>query len=166
MKLIAVPQERLAIFRKNDGALLKDIGKESGVSAKLDGETVALEGEGGTEWIAEQVVTAVCLGFEPKIAKKLFGDDFFLEVIELGRLYGRSKRKIERYEGRVIGTDGRMRKKLEELSGAFLAVGDEHVAIIGRFEELKNLREAITKILEGSEHNTVLRLLQYKRKGL
>ncbi|MFH0835415.1 MAG: hypothetical protein V1881_03665 [Candidatus Micrarchaeota archaeon] len=165
MRLVAVPPKRLTLFKKNDGALLKDIGKEAGVSATLDGETVTLEGEGGTEWIAEQVVTAVCLGFEPKIAKKLLGDDFFLEVIDLGRLYG-SKRKIERYEGRVIGTDGRMKKKLEELSGAWLAVGDEHIVVIGRFDELKNLKEAIMKILEGSEHNTVLRLLQNKRKGL
>ncbi|VVB67448.1 Uncharacterised protein [Candidatus Norongarragalina meridionalis] len=166
MRLVAVPPKRMALFKKNDGAFLKDIGKEAGVSATLDGESVAIEGEGGTEWMAEQVITAVCLGFEPKIAKKLLGDDFFLEIIELDRLYGRSKRKIERYEGRVIGTDGRMKKKLEELSGAWIAVGEERIAIIGRFDELRNLKEAIGKILEGSEHNTVLRLLQNKHRGL
>lgn len=70
---------------------------------------------------------------------------------------------MRRYKARIIGQQGAAKKKLQELSGAFLAVGPEHIAILGEFEDLRAAKEAVLRLLEGSEHVGVYSYLEREK---
>lgn len=124
---------------------------------------VELDGDGGDEWVARQVLSAVDAGFPLHKALKLFNDNFFLEVVDL-ELAVRNPKSIARFKGRIIGENGRAKKTLEELSGAFLAVSGDKVFILGQFDDLQLAKEAVLQLLEGKMHSTVFSYLEKQNK--
>lgn len=169
MRVLAVPRNRLNAFKKNGCALLKEVAARGGVECRIDEDgNVEVKGRGadsgGREWIAEQVIRAFALGFEPKHAFKLFDDDFFLEVLDLELLLSKSEKRLTRMKARIIGSGGRVKKNIEELSGAHVAVSENRVALLGRYEDLKLARAAVSQLLEGKEIPTVYAFLEKHSK--
>ncbi len=161
MRVLGVPRNRIAAFKSE---VLKQAGERGGVSLSLDEDagSITIESRnenGGREWIAEQVLRAIALGFEPKHAFKLFNDDFFLEEIDLKQALGKEK-AIERQKARVIGSEGKVKKTIESLSGAFLAVGSDSIAVLGRYEDLRLAKDAVYQLLEGKQVTTVYAFLE------
>lgn len=147
--------------------MLKELSELGEVKASVDDDqNLVIEGDGGKEWIAEQVVKALALGFEAKHAFKLFKDDYFLEVINLENAIGHSEKKLARVKARIIGTEGRVKKNLEGLTGAFLSVDGNNISILGKFEELKLAKDAVNKIIDGKEISTVYAFLEKYGKML
>ncbi|MFH1107400.1 MAG: KH domain-containing protein [Candidatus Micrarchaeota archaeon] len=122
-----------------------------------------LDGEGGDEWIARQVVSALDVGFPLQKAFKLFNDNFFLEVVDL-ELAVRNPKSVKRFKGRIIGEGGRAKKTIEELSGAYLSVSGGKVFILGQFDDLQLAKEAVLRLLEGRMHSTVFAFLERQNK--
>ena len=155
MMLFKIPPKRLPMFRKS-ATLLKELCERGNVKLKLqDDGVLAIEGDGGNEWITQQVLSALTLGFKPNQAFKLFGDDYFLEQIDLDLSCRGSEKQIARAKARIIGTEGKAMKRIEELTDAHLAVNDNTVALLGKFEDLKLAKEAVFRVLEGAEHSNV-----------
>lgn len=150
--------------------LLKEIEETGEVKLKITGDDElcieAPDDKGGNEWIAEQVVKALIYGFEPKHAFKLFNDEYFIETINLEDAFHRKEKNILRAKARIIGEGGKARKKLEELSGAHILVSNvtDNVSIVGKYEDLQNVKEAILRLLEGAGHEGVYRFLEGKNK--
>ena len=69
-------------------------------------------------------------------------------------------------KGRIIGADGRARKIIEETTGANVSVYGHTVSIIGKVREVEIAREAILRLIEGSEHGSVYRYLFRMRREL
>ena len=169
MRVLVVSEKRFAEFKKKDGALLREIEKRCGVKLSFGSEAelridAADEAQGGSEWVAEQVCRAISLGFEPRRAFKLLSDDYYLEEIDLREALHGSPKALHRYKARIIGVEGKIKRNIEEFSGAFVAVGDERVAFLGAFEEIKLAKEAVFKILEGKEISTVYSFLEKHAK--
>ncbi len=164
MRLVTLPKKAINALKKNGSALLKQIEQQGTISLKIEDDNVVMEGDGGTEWIAEQVLKALGYGFFPKQAFKLFTDTWFLEVINLEQAFHGNEKKMIRYKARIIGQGGAAKKKLQDLSGAFIAVGSRQVAIMGEFEELKACKEAILRLLEGCEHSSVYAYLEKEKQ--
>ncbi len=164
MTSVAIPEKRLRAVMENDFAVLRELERELGISAKLENGNVELEGDGGKCWIAEQALNAVSLGFEPKKAYKLFNDEYYLEVIDLNVLFGKNEKLIERYKARVIGSEGRAKKVLEDLSEAFISIWENKIAILGTFGTLSDAKEAILRLLKGSTHAGVYAFLEKKKR--
>lgn len=137
--------------------------KDHGLKSKLADGGLELEGEAGDVWAAKQALLAMNLGFPAPKAFKLFNDNYFIEVLNL-KLLVRNERAIQRYKGRVIGLHGKGKATLEELSGAWLAVSDEDVAIVGEFEELQDAKEAVVRLLEGATHASVFAFLEKRNR--
>lgn len=165
MRVAIIPRKRILTFIRENNAVIREIERVGSVKLKLTGDELEIEGEGGTEWIAEQVINAICYGFEPKRAYKLFKDEYFLEVVDLDLALHRSEKAIERYKGRVIGTAGKVKKTIESLSGAFIVVGEKKIYVLGIFQEMRVAKEAITRLLEGSTHEKVYQFLERNKKG-
>ncbi len=163
MEIILIDEGLKNRLQGNDGKLLEGIMEKSGAKLEVDGDELHVEGDGWAEWISLQVLEALSFGFEEKKALKLFEDDFFLEVLDLKNIFRGSKKLIERYKARVIGTDGKARKKLEELSNTAIVVAEESIALLGSFEDLKNAKEAIVRIFEGAPHDVVYKFLEKRR---
>ncbi len=166
MRYFPVPLSRKKILTPK---LIKDIEANGEVKIKhaKDGvEIVSEEDDGGKEWIAERVVDAAIEGFEPKRAFKLFSDEFYIEKIDLTLAFRRKEKSIDRAKARIIGAEGKARKKLEEESDTFIAVSNAHdtVSIIGRYEDIQNAKEAILRLMEGATHESVYRFLAMQNK--
>ncbi|MDP2717175.1 MAG: hypothetical protein Q8P02_00370 [Candidatus Micrarchaeota archaeon] len=169
MRLLPLRQKTLNALQKDDGRMLADVVDRAEVKIVLKDGNAAITGDGGKEWIAEQVLKALDFGFLSRQAFKLLDDRFFLEVIDLEAAFRGDERKVKRYKARVIGQGGAAKKKLQELSGAFLSVGPREVAVLGEFEELRAAKEAVLRLLEGAEHTGVYAYLErekHKQKRL
>lgn len=160
MRLFKVPPARKKAF--SDTAL-RDLSKrtQAKITRTEEGD-LQLEGEGGSEWFAETVLSALALGFEYKKALKMLNDEYFLEVIDLNAAMWGKKNRIEQMKGRIIGTEGKAKATLEELSGCWLSVTEDKVALLGRYEDLKDAKEGVLKLLEGKAHGTVYAFLEKK----
>jgi ribosomal RNA assembly protein len=64
---------------------------------------------------------------------------------------------------RVIGTKGKTRRLFEELTGAYMSVYGNTVALIGDTFQLDIAMRALDMLLSGSEHSAVYRFLEGKR---
>jgi len=161
MRLFTVPSKRQKAFIDT---ILRDLGRKTGAKITRTAEGVlTLDGEGGSEWFAEQVLNAIALGFDYKKAQKMLNDEYFLDVIDLNQALWGKKTRIQQMKGRIIGTEGKAKATLEILSDCWINILDDKVALLGRFEDLKNAKEAVIKLLEGKTHGTVYAFLEKKK---
>ena len=161
MKLFLIPAGKKKPF---SDSLLRDLSTKTGAKISRNSEgDLQLEGEGGSEWFAEQVLTALVLGFEYKRALKMLNDEFFLEVIDLNAAMWGKKNRIEQMKGRIIGTEGKAKATLEYLSDCWMSISDDKVALLGRYEDLKTAKAGVLKLLEGKSHGTVYSFLEKKK---
>jgi ribosomal RNA assembly protein len=169
MRVFVLPTKRLERLKKDSGRALKDLEKKGGVkiAVKEEGDYATLEitGESEGEWVAGQVLAAIDLGFQPKQALKLFGENIYLETIDLGEAMHGKENAVTRMKSRIIGSEGRIRKALEELSEAAIAISDDsRVGLLGGFEEVKAAKEAVLRLLEGNQHGGVITYLRNEKR--
>ncbi|MEM2464203.1 MAG: KH domain-containing protein [Candidatus Bathyarchaeia archaeon] len=172
--LIKIPKERIGVLVGTEGNVKEYIQRRLPVVLDIDGETgdVTVTLKEGAEdpsllFKARDVVLAIGRGFSPERAFRLLdSEDTMLDVIDLREFLGKSESELRRVRGRIIGKDGKARKMIEELSGALVSVYGHTVAIIGDFDQVNIAREAILKLINGSEHSTVYKFLQKKRQEM
>jgi len=167
MRLVALPKKTLNLLAKNNAKELREVERTAGIKIRLTDEGAEIEAgpdNAGREWEAEQVLLALEAGFPAKQALKLLREDYFMEKIDLRQAFRGNEAQVTRYKARVIGTEGKAKKKIEEITGAFIAVSDESIAVIGKFEELRNAKEAVMRLLEGAPHANVFHFLERKKQ--
>lgn len=170
MRVIRIPQDRVAVLIGSKGATKRMLQKRCGVRFSVDTEgLVAINDEVETAdplmvlKIAD-VIRAVGRGFSPERAVRLLEDDEYLEVYELKDYCNPSQTK--RVRGRLIGTDGKTRRIIEDLTGVWMNVHGNTVALIGNSVSLPIARHAVEMILNGSEHASVYSYLESQRPRL
>ncbi len=170
MEYVRIPQDRVGVVIGKGGSTKKEIEERLAVSLNLDSEgMVAIENKGGdvlAEWKARDIVRAVGKGFSPEKALKLVEDDYVLEIIDLADLVGRSPKALERQKGRIIGTEGKTRRQIEESTGVYVSIYGKSVALLGTPEEIGVAREAVVMLAQGAAHSGVYRFLQKKGREL
>ena len=169
---IRIPRERLGVLIGENGAMRGEIEARSGVSLRIESET-------GEVWVdstkafdpalalqAAEIVKAIGRGFAPERALRLFQQDAYLEIHDIDELAGKNVHHPERVRARLIGTHGRTRVTVEEMTGAFLSIYGKTVGIIGEPEELELAREAVLMLVRGAPQNAVYKWLTRKRREL
>lgn len=114
---------------------------------------------------AKQAVEAISLGFSVEDALLLTDDMIYFEIIDLTDV-ARNRRDLERIKARVIGSEGKFKKTLEEMTGAKIVVGEKKIGIIGDYEQAKLARETIEIIINGKSHQTALNHLKMESRRL
>tara|TARA_B100000287_G_scaffold433289_1_gene494651 strand:- start:3783 stop:4466 length:684 start_codon:yes stop_codon:yes gene_type:complete len=160
--LSRVPKDRIAVLIGKSGKTRKMIEKACGGKLTIDSQT----GDVSITWEVEpdpvkrmkipDVISAIARGVAPERAKQLVEDDVFLRMYDIREWVGRQPNQTRRMRSRLIGTNGRIRTLVEELSGCEIAIYGSTVAVIGDNEGLALATPAIEGILGGSEHSTVL----------
>ncbi|MDR0471969.1 MAG: KH domain-containing protein [Nitrososphaerota archaeon] len=167
---VRIPKERVGILIGPEGKTKQYI--ENKLGAKLDVDTegsiaITLTEKASDPSVllkAKDVVSAIGRGFAPEIAFRLIrNEDDIYDMVDLRLIFGRSESDIKRVKSRLIGTDGKTRKLIEELSEADVVVYGHTVGIIGNFEQSDTARNAIQMIIDGCQHHTVYKYLQRKR---
>ncbi|MEK6953737.1 MAG: KH domain-containing protein [Candidatus Micrarchaeota archaeon] len=164
MELLPISKSTADALTKNASSLLKQVEKKGEVKIKLNSDgNLELDGESGNIWAAEQVIRALNFGFLPQQAFKLFSDNYFLEIIDLALVLSNQK-AVDRYKGRIIGAGGKAKATLTEITGAYLAISGNKVAVLGEYDDLQLAKEGILRLLEGSPHTGVYNYLEKKNR--
>ena len=171
---VRIPMERVGVLIGPNGSVKKEIEHTLGVKLSIDSRTgdveITLE-EGNPDpsnlLRARDVVLAIGRGFSPERAFRLLREeDAMIRIIDLREIFGRSKSDIVRVKGRIIGREGKTRRIIEELTGAYVSVYGHTVAIIGGMEQVQVAEEAIQMLIEGRMHSTVYRFLHRKKREM
>lgn len=160
-----IPEDRVGVLIGPKGATRRAIAEATHTVLEIDAE----EGEvtvSGPETDpmgvlkARDIVLAIGRGFSPERAQRLLREDTFLGILDIKLATGhRDKAALRRIRSRVIGTQGKARARIEELSGCSMSVYGSTVALIGNDEQLERGTRAVELLLRGSEHSTVFHLL-------
>jgi ribosomal RNA assembly protein len=156
---VAIPRERMKFLEKKH---VEGLEKLAEVKIKQN-EDISIESEDSIKIMrVKLVLKAFGRGFDFDDALNLLDEDYVLESIEL-REYGKSRERILTLKGRVIGTNGKMKKMVEECAEVKVAIYGKTISIIGRWDKIMVAKQAIEMILTGSLHETVCRFLEKKR---
>jgi len=170
---VRIPKERVGVLVGPEGKIKKHIEDKLEVTLDIDTEgsiTIILSEKAQDPSLllrAKDLVTAIGRGFKPETAFRLIrNEDEIFDMIDLRHIFGRSESDIRRIKSRIIGTEGKTRRLIEELTEADVVVYGHTIGIIGSFEQADAARNAIQMIIDGCEHHTMYNYLQKKRTEL
>ena len=165
-----IPEDRVAVVIGPGGRTKRTIASATATQLDIDAEEGEVTVSGpDTDPMgvlkARDIVLAIGRGFSPERAMRLLKENTFLGVLDIKFATGhREKAALRRIRSRVIGTRGRARERIEELSGCSMSVYGSTVALIGDEEQLERATRAVELLLRGSEHSTVFHLLARLRR--
>jgi ribosomal RNA assembly protein len=171
---VRIPKERVGVLIGPEGKVKSHIEEKLQVKLEIDGETggvtIHLQ-ENATDpsvlLKAKDVVTAVGRGFLPETTYRLIrNEDEIFDMIDLRLVFGRSESDIRRVKSRIIGTEGKTRRLIEELTEANIVIYGHTIGFVGSFTEVDAARNAVQMIIDGCQHQTVYKYLQKKRSEL
>jgi ribosomal RNA assembly protein len=167
-----VPKDRIGVLIGHNGETLSKLRDECGADIDVDSETgeVIIKDNNASDsykvFRMRDVLRAIARGFTPEKAEKLLEEDLYYEEFDIRDYAGKSQKRIMQVRSRVIGTGGKTRRLLEELTDCHISIKGNTVAIIGDIEGLKVASKAVTMLLSGSEHSSVYSYMEKKRKDL
>lgn len=121
-------------------------------------ESVSIKGLELNEYLVEKVIQAVDFGFDVEDALLLINEDFVLEFIEVKEHTRRKNLKDVR--ARLIGTGGKARKTIENLTGAEIVIHGNTVGVIVDSVHLDAVVQAIESLIQGAKHGNVFAYLE------
>lgn len=166
-----IPEDRIGVVIGPGGRTKREIEHATGASVEIDPEDEEIrivspdDGDPTGALKARDLVLAIGRGFSPERARRLLKDGTYLAVIDIKLVSGkREKSALWRIRSRLIGTGGRARERIEELSGCSASVYGSTVALIGTERQLERGTRAVELLLRGSEHSTVFHMLARQRR--
>jgi len=159
-EFVKMPQERLAVLIGHEGKVKKEIERKTATKITVK-EDVEIEGETFDVMLAAKVVKAISRGFSPESAFLLLDEEHELHVITLE---GESEKTIKRLMGRVIGREGKTRKKIEEACRARISVYGKTVSIIAPVSLLDAATRCVETLLKGKTHGYAYHVMDDLRK--
>lgn len=168
---IRVPQDRVGVVIGPQGETRRMLMDRSGIRIEVDSQTqeVAIHDQAdGVDPVMvlkiKDVVRALARGFSPEHAMRLFSDDCYFELLDFHDYVGKNKGHVRRVTSRLIGSEGKTRRIIEEQTDCDLAIYGHTVGIIGDLEDLGNAKIAVDMILRGAEHASAYRFLENQRR--
>jgi len=161
-----IPASRIAVLIGREGSIKKQLEQETGLRITIDSKEgdVFLYGDDALKlYTVREIITAIGRGFNPEIALQLLKPDYALEQLNLND-YAKTKNHLMRIKGRVIGSSGKARALIEELSDCKISVFGKTICMIGRVESVGVCRRAVEKLIEGSQHSTIFKMLERQRR--
>src|SRR5919197_3041653 len=172
-QIVKVPRDRIGVIIGKNGKIKGEIQDKCNVVIEIDSETgdATISSQSkklSTEmepFKAVEVVTAISKGFSPRRAYRLIeGEEDTFQLIDLRDYAGKSSNSMERIKGRIIGEEGKSRRTIEDLTGAYVSVYGHSVGLIGKSDQIKLAAEAVTMLSRGRSHKNVYNMLQESRR--
>jgi len=158
-EFIKIPKERIPILIGTEGSVKKELEKRTSTKITVTDE-IEIEGETFDVMLAASIVKAIARGFSPESAFLLLDEEYELNLITLSE---ESEKAVKRLMGRVIGRQGRTRKKIEETCGARISIYGKTVAIIARAADLDTASRCVEMLLKGRTHGYAYHFLEDRK---
>jgi len=121
-------------------------------------DNVMIKGNELNEYLVEKIIRAVDFGFHVDDALLLVNEDFVLEFIEVKE---HTRRKnLKEVRARLIGTGGKARKTIENLTGSVIVIQGNDVGIIVDANHSEAVAQAIESLIQGAKHGNVFAYLE------
>ncbi len=172
IKFVKIPKDRVGVLIGHEGATKKQIQEVSGIELDVDsqeGEVVFNEQEAKDPLMGlkiENIIRAIGRGFSPEHALVLFDDDMDFFLFDIYDYVGKKPSQVRRLKSRIIGRNGKTKRVIEELSGAYVSIYGHTVSVINNVETMDITKRAVDMLLAGSKHHTVYRFLEREMKKL
>lgn len=172
MRYVKIPLERVGVLVGKNGEVKKRIEDECGTFITIDSESgdITIDNSDSKDPIlalkCSDIVKAMGRGFSPENAFQLVKDDVFFTLLDIRDYAGKSQKHIRRIRARAIGTKGKTRRLIEELTGVSVSIYGNTIGIIGYSLEMNIAVRAIEMLLEGSEHAAVYGFLEKRRRDI
>ena len=162
-----LPLDRIGVLIGHDGRVKEEIMKHTNTRITIDSKTgtVIIEPASPSTTAlqlmkARDIVRAIAYSFSPERAFRLLDEDQILIIIDLRQYVGDRPNHLQRVKGRIIGEEGKARRTIEEVTGTYISIYRDYVAIIGDYESANIAKEAIEMLVQGRQHSTVYRFLE------
>ncbi|MEE9323344.1 MAG: KH domain-containing protein [Candidatus Aenigmarchaeota archaeon] len=153
---IKIPEQRKGVLIGKGGSVKEELENKTRTKISID-DGVEIEGEPLDVMKAKEIVKAMGRGFSPEMAFKLLNDDFRLVIISLGQ---ETDKKMKRIFSRIIGRNGRCKKKIEMRTKTDICIYGKTVSIIGNWEDAGKASDVIGLLIEGKPHSYVYKYLE------
>jgi ribosomal RNA assembly protein len=174
-QIVRVPRDRIGVIIGKNGKVKGEIQDKCNVLIEIDSKTgdaiISSKSEPMSTRMepfkAVEVITAISKGFSPRRAYRLIdGEEDTFQLIDLRDYAGKSSNSMERIKGRIIGEEGKSRRTIEDLTGAYISIYGHSVGLIGKSDQIKIASDAVTMLSKGKSHKSVYNMLQEaKRKA-
>lgn len=164
--------ERVGVLIGPDGGTKKRIEEETGAAMDVDSRTgeVSIDETKAEDpsmaLRALDIAKAIGRGFSEERALRLLDPDEYYKAIDIRDYAGKNRKRIAQLKGRLIGSKGKTRRIIEDLTGVDMSVYGNTVSLIGDMLRIEIAGRAVEMVLEGSEHASVYRFLENKRKEI
>lgn len=136
--------------------------KELNVNIENKGKNVLFEGKAENEFVAMEVFKAFNLNFSVERALLLKKENYILQTVNIKDL---TKRKeIHEIKARIIGTQGKTLKTLNNLTDCNISLNENQVGIIGETESIDDAIIAVKSLIQGSKQSNVYARLEKEKK--
>lgn len=172
MLYVKIPVGRIGVLIGEKGETKKRLEEATGVEIDVDSETGEVtvdeaEAEDPSVALAVQdVIKAIGRGFSEDKAFRLLQEEIFLRMFDIRDFAGKSPKRIRQVRARLIGTGGKTRRLVEELTGVDVSIFGNTVCLIGDMVQLGVAERAVEMLLEGSKHAAVYRFMEGSRASL
>jgi len=163
---LRIPKERVAILIGKKGETkkeLEDLTKTKIIIDSKEGDIFLSGNDALSVFDVVVVIKAIGRGFNSDIAFLVLKQDYIFEFINTND-FAKTKNDSIRLKGRVIGSEGKSRNTIEELTETNISVYGKTIGIIGLQENVASARKAIESLLSGSPHSNVFRFLEKNRR--
>ena len=171
MITIRIPEERIGVVIGPHGATRKILSERSGLPVTVDSglNEVSFDDKApGADPLMvlkmRDIVRALGRGFSPEHAMRLFSDDVYFELLDIHDYSGKNKARVRQVTARIVGSEGKTRRIIEESTRCDLAIYGHTVGIIGDLEDLATATRAVDMLLGGAEHSSVYSFLESQRR--
>lgn len=162
---LRIPRGRLKVLladQKTIPAIERATNTKIAVNEETDEIEIAEQKSGSAydAMRAADVIKAIGRGFDSEIAFRLLEEDAILIVIDISDFAGKKKNALPRIKGRIIGTHGKAKQRIADMTNTDIVVYGKTVSIIGKAANALLAQLAIETLCEGAMHTTVFRLIE------
>lgn len=167
---VRIPMERVAVIIGKEGESKRQIESVGEVKLFIQSDTgdvyIIQRGDPLKANITSSVIQAIGRGFSPQKATLLYEENHQLIVISLRDFAKPGSRRMDQIRARLIGTGGKTRRVVEELTSTHISIYGDTVSIIGDYVAVEYAKEAMNMLINGSKQRTVYTFLEKSAREL
>ncbi len=134
------------------------------INIQVKGKKAIVKGNELNEYIAIQILSAIDYGFNVEDALLLLDQEYSFKVINIKD--HTKRKKLADVRARVIGTQGKAKQTLANLTNSKITIKNNEVAIISHAENVEALTQAVISLAQGAKHGNVFAYLEKQNRNL
>lgn len=152
--MISISIENIKEILKNKARLEKELKSK----ILLKDRTVFIDSNPYNEFESQRVFDAINLGFSVEKSLKVLDEEIGFIKINI-KDYSNTK-NLSVVKSRIIGTHGKTKKTIEQITKCDISIHDNYVGIIGPAEIIENALVAMTNVIKGTKQSNAYKYLE------